>query len=71
MNCPKCNKDTAVLVTSEVRAKWLSRLLFGKRTAAHKKQHWHCNYCGHDWPQELGAPAPTGPTITAAEAGKK
>lgn len=58
MNCPKCKKDTAIMVTSEIKAKWLSRLLFGKRTPAHKKMHYHCNYCGFDFPAE---PEPVAP----------
>jgi transcription elongation factor Elf1 len=30
---------------------WLYRLAFGRRQKFYKKQHWHCNYCNHDWPQ--------------------
>lgn len=70
MECPKCHKDTVVLVTSEAKRRvtehkpivlwillfpfmfiwWLFRVAFvGKKQKYFKKQHYHCNYCGHDW----------------------
>ena len=73
MTCPKCNKETCVLVTKQDK-KWkrdsmglfwrilffpfiviwkLFRLLFGRAQDYHKTQHWHCNYCGNDFPAKL------------------
>lgn len=71
MKCPKCQKETAVLVTTEAKRKsrdghgvisiiWkiifpvyllilLWHILFGRRQTYYKKQHYHCNYCGHDF----------------------
>ena len=28
-------------------------MLFGRKTTYFKKQHYHCNYCGKDFPQEF------------------
>ncbi|MCL2228824.1 MAG: hypothetical protein FWC00_03270 [Firmicutes bacterium] len=69
MTCPKCKKDTTVLVTTEARrrvrerrgivttilffpfrlVRGLFRIMFGRKQTYHRKQHWHCNYCNHDW----------------------
>jgi len=75
MNCPKCKKDTCVLVTTEAKTKtkdykglllwiflfpfmlirWFWRYLIrgSRKTKFHKSQHWHCNYCNHDFPQKF------------------
>ena len=73
MECPKCKKDTCVLVTTQAKTRvrerqglfsliiWiitfpfygLWRVLFGRKQKYTKKQHWHCNYCGHDWKQDF------------------
>jgi|GEM_PF-1867679 len=29
---------------------FLWRLLFGRKEAYYTKQHYHCNYCNHDFP---------------------
>ena len=32
--------------------RFLWRLLFGRSQRYHKKQMWHCNYCGKDFPDK-------------------
>jgi len=73
MDCPKCNKSTCVLVTSQAKKKvrertsfliWTVRIVFfpfwlvyrlfvGRKATYYKTQNWHCNYCNHDFPQNL------------------
>ena len=72
MDCPKCKKDTCVLITTKAKKarrersflKWvlvvitfpiwgLWRILFGKKQTYYKTQEWHCNYCGHKFPQKF------------------
>lgn len=33
--------------------RWLFRAAFGRKQKYHKTQHWHCNYCNHDFPQSF------------------
>jgi transcription elongation factor Elf1 len=70
MNCPKCGKETCVLVTKDAKKRvrehrgliawffWIITfpiyglwvVLFGRKQKYEKKQYWHCNYCGKDFP---------------------